>query len=280
MKKKDIFTRFSGYISVSFIAVVFVAFGLLTINKTGRTVREVIIESALGFIVGILIDSLLGMQGLNNGKRTDIFLETKNLHGQIVEAISPHIHRLDEWCKGKNEEALKLQRTRILAAEELKYGDHFDENGQGKGITLPEAKTKAEIKKNKRRLKAYNKALKLKLTPLSASALTSDSVRPDDPYYFGETESRYERKEIISDVFRKVMMALVFGFYTFDQIVNFSPAALIWRLFQISIYIVTGIMKMISAQGFIVGDYRGQIVQKVNYLQMFKNDMERGGNDG
>lgn len=280
MKKKDIFTRFSGYISVSFIAIVFVAFGLLTINKTGRTVREVVIESALGFIVGILIDSLLGMQGLNNGKRTDIFLETKTLHGQIVDAISPYIHRLDEWCKKKNEEALKLQRTRILAAEELKYGDHFDEEGQGKGIKLPEAKTKAEIKKNKRRQKAYNKALKLKLTPLSASALTSDSVRPDDPYYFGATESGYERKAIISDVFRKVMTALIFGFYTVDQIVNFSPAALIWRLFQISVYIVTGIMKMLSAQGFIVGDYRGQIVQKVNYLQMFKNDMERVKSDG
>ena len=59
MKKKDLFIRFSGYISVGFIAMVFVAMGLITISKTGRSVSEIVIESALGFIVGLLIDSIL-----------------------------------------------------------------------------------------------------------------------------------------------------------------------------------------------------------------------------
>lgn len=280
MKKKDFFVKFSGYISVMFVAGAFVLVGLLTISKTGRTVREIIIESALGFIVGILIDSILGMQGINNGKRNELFLNTKSVHGEAVEAISPHIHLLDGWCRSKNEEALKLQRTKILAAMEMKYDDYFDSEGQGKGYTLPDTQSKQELKKARRKARAYKKALMLRLTPLSASTLTSDSVHPDDPFYFGDSEAGYERKALASDVFKKLLTALIFGYYTVDQLVNFSPAALLWRLLQVTIYIVTGVMKMLSAQGFIIGDYRGQIIQKVNYLQMFKNHVERGEKNG
>ena len=212
MKKKDFFVKFSGYISVLFVAGAFLLVGLLTISKTGRTVREIVIESALGFIVGILIDSILGMQGINNGKRNELFLSTKALHGEAVEAISPHIHLLDGWCRLKNEEALRLQRTKILAAMEMKYDDYFDEEGQGRGYTLPDTQNKQELKKARRKARAYKKALMLRLTPLSASALTSDSVRPDDPFYFGDSEVGYERKVLASDVFKKLLTALVFGY--------------------------------------------------------------------
>lgn len=280
MKKKDLFIRFSGYISVGFIAMVFVAMGLITISKTGRSVSEIVIESALGFIVGLLIDSILGLQGLSNGKRNDLFLETRTLHGETVDGISPHIHELDSWCAKKNSEALKLQRTRILAAEEMKYDDYFDQNGQGKGFSAPKANNKYEEKKYKRMERAYAKALKLRLTQLSAAALTSDSVRPEDPHYLGESENEYKRHAIAEDAIKKAGVALIFGYYTVEQLISFSPAALIWRLLQVSVYIVTGVTKMISSQNFIINDYRQQIIRKVNYLLMFKNDIERGGNNG
>ena len=278
MKIKDLYVRFSGYISVGFISLVFIAMGLITINKTGRSLHDIVIESALGFIVGLLIDSILGLQGLGEGKRNELFISTRELHGQTVDDISLHIHKLDPWCAKKNAEALKLQRTRILASAEMKYDDYFDESGQGKGFVQPIAKDKYEERKARRMERMYTKALRLRLTQLSAAMLTSDSVRPEDPFYLGENENDYKRHAIAEDAVKKSVVAIIFGYYTVDQIINFSPAALIWRLLQVSIYIVTGVTKKIASQNFIINDYRQQIVRKVNYLQMFKNSIEKGEN--
>lgn len=278
IKGKDFFIRFSGYISVGMIAVTFVLVGLLTISKTGRTVNEIVIESALGFIVGMLVDSILGMQGINNGKRNELYLSTKALHGETVESISPYIHQLDEWCRRKNEDNLRRQRTKILMNEELAYKDYFDENGKAKGYTqLYTGKNRAERKRERARNRAYRAALHLKLTPLSTAALTAEGANPDDPYNFGETEGEYERHTLIGDALKKAFTALIFGYYCVEQVVNFSYAALLWRVLQISIHLVSGVFKMLAAQSFIVNGQRAQIIRKINHLSAFKNDMI-GGN--
>lgn len=297
MKGKDFLVRFSGYVVVFLLSAIFILASVVTISKSGRTVAEIIAEGALGLMFGLAIDSLLGMQGINNGKRSKEFLETKRLHGEAVDAISPRIHELDDWCEKKNREVLMLQRTKILAAEGLRYKDCFDADGQGLGYASDYTpKSKDELRaldregrtqeKDKRRRerareRAYYKALRLKLTPLSAASLTGDSARPDDPHYFGENERGYERRSIINDFFSKGCTAGIFGYYCVEQLINFSPAALIWRCLQVGIYLAGGIFKMISAQAFITGDYRGQIVRKIDYLQMFKNSKtevkENGG---
>jgi hypothetical protein len=275
--KKDILVRFSGYISVGMIAIAFVFVGLLTISKTGRTVNEIIIESALGFIVGMLIDSILGMQGINNGKQSKLYLDTKSLHGETVESISPHIHLLDSWCRRKNADNLRRQRTKILMNEELAYENYFDENGKAKGYTpIYKGKDKEELRRERARKRAYRKALRLKLTPLSTAALTAEGANPDDPFNFGETEGEYERHSLMSDALKKGFTALIFGYYCVEQVLNFSYAALLWRVLQISIHLVSGVFKMLAAQSFIVNNQRAQIVRKINHLSAFKNDITEG----
>lgn len=275
--KRDILVRFSGYISVGLIAVAFVFVGLLTISKTGRTVKEIVYESALGFIVGMLMDSILSIQGINNGKRNELYLETKALHGQAVESISPHIHLLEPWCGIKNAENLRKQRTKILACEGLTYENYFDENGEAKGYTpIYNGKDKTELKREKSRQKAYRKALHLKLTPLSTDSLTADGANPDDPFSFGETEGEYERRSLTSDALKKAFTALIFGYYCVEQVINFSYASLLWRVLQISIHLVSGVFKMLAAQSFIVNNQRGQIIRKINHLSAFKNDITEG----
>lgn len=287
MKGKDFVIKFSGYISVFVLSAVFILASVVTVSESGRTVSEIIYEGALGFMFGLGIDSILGIQGLNNGKRSDLFISTKRLHGEMVNGISERIHELDGWCEKENEKALKIQRTKILAAEGLKYSECFDGIGQGKGyVSTYEYKSKKELRaldregrtaekakarRERAKEKAYYKALHLRLTPLSAASLTGDSVHPDDPHYFGESERDYERRSVATDAIKKVMTAGIFGYYCVEQVMNFSPAALIWRCLQVCIYMVGGIFKMLSAQSFIVNDYRGQIVRKIDYLQMFKN---------
>ena len=297
MKGKDFLVRFAGYIVVFLLSAVFILASVVTISKSGRTIAEIIAEGALGLMFGLAIDSLLGIQGINNGKRSKEFMETKKLHGETVDNISPRIHELDAWCEKKNAEALVLQRTKILAARGLRYIDYFDGEGQGLGYasgytplskeklrTLGREERRQEKLKYKReraREKAYYKALRLRLTPLSAASLTGDSARPDDPHYFGENEKGYEKRALFTDLFSKACMAGIFGYYCVEQIMNFSPAALIWRCLQVGIYLAGGIFKMLSAQAFITGDYRGQIIRKIDYLQMFNNSkVEEKDNGG
>lgn len=281
LNKKDIFIRFSGYISVGFIAIAFVFVGMVTISKTGRTISEVIIESALGFIVGMLIDSILGMQGINDGKRNDAYLDTKALHSETVESLSSHIHLLEPWCRRKNADNLRRQRAKILMSEEMVYDDYFDEQGKSKGYTPTyKGNDKYEIEREKARKKAYNKALRLKLTPLSTAALTAEGSNPDDPFNFGDTEGEYERRTLMSDALKKAFTALIFGYYCVEQVLNFNYATLIWRALQITIHLVSGVFKMLAARSFIVHSQRMQIVRKINHLTAFKNDVTEGKING
>lgn len=278
--KKNFFVRFSGYISVGVIAVVFIFGGMLTISKTGRTLGEIVFESALCFIVGMLMDSILSMQGINEGKRNEAYLDTKTLHGETVESISPYIHQLEPWCRQKNADNLRRQRTKILMNEELLYEDYFDEQGKAKGYTpIYSGKDRDELKRERDRRRAYREALRLKLTPLSTAALTAEGANPDDPYNFGETEGEYERHTLMSDAFKKAFTALIFGYYCVEQVLNFSYAMLLWRGLQIAIHLVSGIFKMLAARSFIVHSQRMQIVRKINHLSAFKNDMAGGNNN-
>lgn len=279
--KKNFLVRFSGYISVGVIAVVFIFGGMLTISKTGRTLSEIIFESALCFIVGMLMDSILSMQGINEGKRNETYLNTKALHGETVESISPYIHQLEPWCRRKNADNLRRQRTKILMNEELLYEDYFDEQGKAKGYTPTYVgKDRDELKRERARRRAYRKALRLRLTPLSTAALTAEGANPDDPYNFGETESEYERHTLMSDAFKKALTAIIFGYYCVEQVLNFSYAILLWRGLQMAIHLVSGVFKMLAARSFIVHSQRMQIVRKINHLSAFKNDMIGGYANG
>lgn len=296
MSGKDFVVKFSGYISVFVLSAVFILASVVTISESGRTVEQIVIEGALGFMFGIGVDSILGIQGLNNGKRSEAFLKTKRLHGEMVNGISERIHELDPWCEKENAKALKIQRTRILASEGIRYSDCFNEAGEGIGYSSAyEPKSKKELRAMSHdgraaeklkvqaetaKRKAYRKALHLKLTPLSTAALTGDCASPDDPYYFGESEKEYERRSVTTDAIKKIATAGIFGYYCVDQVMNFSPAALIWRCLQVCIYIAGGVMKMLSAQSFIVNDKRGQIVKQIDYLQMFKNSKTEVKEDG
>lgn len=284
MKGKELLAKFSGYISAFLLSAVFILISAVTVNKSGRTFYEIFYEGALGFMFGVSIDGLLGMQGLSNGKRSELFLNTKRLHGAAVNDISDCIQELDGWCEKENARALKDGRAKLLISVGLKYSACFDESGVGLGYIKKQIDTSglSRVKKREARLynrrerereRVYYKALRLKLTPLSAAVLTVDSVRPDDIHYFGASEKEYERRSFFSDALKKLFTAGIFGYYCVETVLNFSAAAFIWRTLQACIYLSGGIYKMLSAQAFIVGEYRSQLVRKIDYLQMFKNSV-------
>lgn len=270
-KTKNFLRKSLGYLIVALVSAIYIATAFIQIDKTGKTVARIIADGAIVFLLGFFINRSFDLQGIMDGEKDEKFQASLVLHGETVVKISPHIDKLDEWCSLKNAENLRLQRTRILASEGLKYTDYFNDDGSAKEITIDESKLQNELlcREEKRRIACFNKALHLKLTPISAGELTSEGVKISDPYNLGRTKEQYEKQTSILDIVSKIVIAVIFGYYGVSLVQNFSYAHLIWNGLQVIVFILTGYIKMNNSYLFITGEYRGRIVKKINYLEMF-----------
>ncbi|MCX4363437.1 MAG: hypothetical protein OSJ74_08665 [Clostridia bacterium] len=272
-KIRDFFKQNIGYFIVALVSIVYIATAFITVDETGKTIGEIIADTAVVFFLGLFINRVFDLQGMMNGDRDERVQMAIVTHGETVVKISPYIDRLDEWCKLKNEENLKVQRTRVLASEGMRYEDYFDEDGSAKDFKPDEEKLKNKTLRNteKARIRCFKKALHLKLTPITAGALTSEGGKKQDPYNFGRTKGQYETQTSVRDIITKICIAGIFGYYGVRLIQDFNYATLIWNGLQVAIFLIMGCIKMYNSFMFVTGEYRTRIVNKTNNLEMFHN---------
>ena len=261
-KIRDFFKQNIGYFIVALVSIVYIATAFITVDETGKTIGEIIADTAVVFFLGLFINRVFDLQGMMNGDRDERVQMAIVTHGETVVKISPYIDRLDEWCKLKNEENLKVQRTRVLASEGMRYEDYFNEDGSAKDFIPDEEKLKNKTlrKTEKARIRCFKKALHLKLTPITAGALTSEGGKKQDPYNFGRTKGQYETQTSVRDIITKICIAGIFGYYG----VRLNGL-------QVVIFLIMGCIKMYNSFMFVTGEYRTRIVNKTNNLEMFHN---------
>lgn len=272
-KIRDFFKQNIGYFIVALVSIVYIATAFITVDETGKTIGEIIADTAVVFFLGLFINRVFDLQGMMNGDRDERVQMAIVTHGETVVKISPYIDRLDEWCKLKNEENLKVQRTRVLASEGMRYEDYFNEDGSAKDFKPDEEKLKNKTlrKTEKARIRCFKKALHLKLTPITAGALMSEGGKKQDPYNFGRTKGQYETQTSVKDIITKICIAGIFGYYGVRLIQDFNYATLIWNGLQVAIFLIMGCIKMYNSFMFVTGEYRTRIVNKTNNLEMFHN---------
>ena len=272
-KIRDFFKQNIGYFIVALVSIVYIGTAFITVDETGKTIGEIIADTAVVFFLGLFINRVFDLQGMMNGDRDERVQMAIVTHGETVVKISPYIDRLDEWCKLKNEENLKVQRTRVLASEGMRYEDYFNEDGSAKDFKPDEEKLKNKTlrKTEKARIRCFKKALHLKLTPITAGALTSEGGKKQDPYNFGRTKGQYETQTSVRDIITKICIAGIFGYYGVRLIQDFNYATLIWNGLQVAIFLIMGYIKMYNSFMFVTGEYRTRIVNKTNNLEMFHN---------
>ncbi|MEG2541254.1 MAG: hypothetical protein RSB59_05760 [Clostridia bacterium] len=272
-KLRDFFKNNIGYFIVGFVVIIYVLTAFITIGKTGKTVSQIIADGAVVFFLGFAINRIFDLQGMMNGDRDERVVNTVRLHGEIVTRVAPYIDKLDEWCDVKNKEALRVQRTKILASEGIKYESYFGQDGVARTYEINKERLKDKFfrKAELRRMRCYYKALKIKLTPLTAGALTSEGGKHQDPYYLGRTKEQYETKTSISGILSKVFTACLFGYYGVELIKDFNYASLIWTALQVGVFLIMGVIKMYQSYIFVTDEYRGRIIKKIDNLQKFEN---------
>ena len=288
-KTKKFIKQNYGYFIVVIACAIYTARGLITIDKTGKTVYEIIVDGALAFFFGVFISRMLDLQGLTNGERDERVIKTNTLHQNIVDEITPYIDELDDWCDQKNAEALKNARIRILKSEGMKYEDYFDENATPKEYTIDfdkyYYKSKLFRKKDRKKIyerarerakfKAYKKACNLKLTLLTVNSLTNDGGKEYDPYYLGRSKKRYERDTSTREVFSKIVVGIITGIYGIKMITDFSWQSMIWTGIQVVLFLLMGGVKMFQSMFFITDEHRCMTIKKIDKLQIFKAEHEQ-----
>lgn len=263
-----------GFILVTLTVAIYLFYGIITLDKADKTVWDIIIDSAIAWIVGFSIARMLEYQGFLLGDKNDSVQKTKELHGQTTMDISPDIEYLDDWCEGENALALKVGRTQILSTVGMKYDHLFNADATVKEENIPIAKSSVKVveARNKKKRKAVNDALNCKITPLSSNSLTTSySSKKYDPFDFGLTKTEYTARSTISAALQKIFLGIAFGFYTVELIKDFQWGYLIYTGIQVSIFLLLGGISLVKAYFFVIESQREATIKKINNLEKFKN---------
>ena len=208
------------------------------------------------------------MQGMVKGSLNEQVLATNRLHAEAVEAITPYIDRLDFWCNLRNAEAAKIERIKLLSSAGISIEEYEGDcytvlvEGEKRNVDY------SHLPKHKKRV--VRRAKKLRLTPLSSGALTTDGGKVGDPYDFGPDRSAYMRRRDAKQIAGKVVCGVCFGYFGVQLITDFSWAALIWTALQVAVYLTMGAIAYLQAYTFVVDVDRHRVIRKIDNLQKFK----------
>ena len=272
--------KFKGFVRNYFYTIValavafsYIFVGFIRIDRTGKSVWQVIADGIVIMILGIIIDMLFGAQGIQSGKETDRVKQTENLHEKLLKENRQYSDQMQIFCDRKNAEAITTARQQIMLEYGYRYADYFDEDGTLKPFQTIEGENK---KDRKRRFKAYRKARDFKITMLTVSLITSDSGSAKDPNAMGRSVSRFMASQTQKDVTAKIFFALFWGLYGIKIIQDISWENLIATTLQVALLIGIGTMKFISSKMYITGEYRDRIETKNRLLEEFALSLEKG----
>lgn len=261
-----------GWVGVAVIAFAYLMFSLVAIEEKDASLLSIILRTATSLLVGLSINRMMDIQGINVGLSNPEFKDVDKLYYQTVKNLGNSRAKVRPFCHYKNEEALKDVRETILAYAGLEYDDYFDENGTytGELPKITKHDTKETIKDKKHQIKHIRWAVRHKITQLTPTELLTDDTRNLDPNYLGKKISEYTYLSIRNDLIVKLLPAFIFGRLTVSIIEGSSFYLLIWAALEISLYVLMGFIKYYTSYNFITVNYKQRLVNKTNHLEDLK----------
>ena len=271
-----------GYIIATLFTAAYIALSILEINRTGRTIEEIVGTGIVFYIFQIILTSLFRAQGLANGRNHTSYQETSTLHGKKVKGIESNMDCLPAWCEQKNIENYEQQRKKILGRVAMKYSDYFDDNGDVIKLYTVDVKkmkwgwkNRFDRRAERARLNAYKKAVNLKLSELDAMSITSSDKAKEDKYALPESEKEFLGRHSIVDLALKALPALLCGLFSVKELSDFSWANLAWTAFQALMGLASAIPQMLSAKSYIINEVRTGICKKITWIDAFSADITK-----
>lgn len=269
MKKfNDIFRDYIGYILSLLVVLGYILTAVFALSETGRTVYEIVVNSFVIFVLGVLLSNTMGHQGVNEGERDLGVIDTRTKHAQALSDTQAFWYEATEFCKLKNAQALRQERERILNFATLRYYDYFDHDGRfiGKFIPIPEDTLKDFVNKQN---KAIQQALDLKITQITPSDLITESAKPNDPLARGRSKTQYLVDSNIKDIIGKVATAIFGGIYT-ASFIGADLGEIAYRLVIAIILLAFGVVKYYANYRFMVSENKDRTAMATHWLREFE----------
>lgn len=279
-KSSEFLRRNAGFFAAGAVSLAYLFTAFVTVEGTGKSLSRIIADAALAFFLGFFINRLFDLQGLAIGDRDPRMEAAARAHGELVARLSPYMDRLADFCARENAENYRTQRTRLLAGGGLRYADCFSEDGLPFPYAAGPRRTREEKRAEKRRHRAWARAVRLRLSPVTPENLTGEGGCAEDPFRFGRSKGQYEKQASLSEVISKAGTSLIFGYYGVRLVEEFSYAALIWTVLQICLFLAMGVLRMQRARRFIVEEYRGRVLRKTDLLRKFEIGVLPAARDG
>jgi hypothetical protein len=260
------------------VAFVYLFYGLVTLESSGKSFVEIFISSFVVWIVGYSIGQLLTLQGILIGEKDDSVINTKKEHARVIENIGSDITYLEYFCAEQTAQALKTARASKLSSVGLKYQDFFTDDGYVKeeNVDIPFSNDEVKEARNKKKREAIEEAIYMKVTPLTVESLTTDNGNKYDPYDYGKDKTAYIKSVAIKAAIQKVAIGVGFGYFAIKLIQDFAWGYLYWTGIQVGIFLLLGSIGLFKAYLFVTDTQRQNRIKKINKLEQFKGtDMAR-----
>lgn len=274
MKKfNDIFRDYIGYILSALVVTGYVLTAVFVLSDTGKTVTQIIVDSFIIFVLGVLLSNTMGHQGLNDGDQNESVIQVKLDHQNILNETQPYWYDTPAFCEFKNKTALKHERERILTFATLRYSDYFDDDGRFIGKLIDKSTTMQKFVE--RQNQAIQKAIALEITQITPTDLITESAKPNDPLARGRSKSEYMIQSNLKDIVAKVATGIFGGVYT-AQFIGADLGEIAYRIVIAIILLAFGVVKYYANFRFVIGENKDRTVMAIHWLKEFKTMSEQG----
>ena len=236
------------------ISLAYIFYGMLSVERTGKTIDEIIGGGALSALTGFFIKVLRGNSGITDGMISPVFIAKTNAYGEKKVEISPYIDELPQFCNYKNEARLKQKQSEFLAKYAMKYelfvNGYYDNDP-----------TKQEILEKARKIKIYQ------YTPVTFTNAYDNAVEEEE--LLSVNVDKYKKKNNRLKIVLTIICGLLFGYYTVGK--DFDWANVAWAAFQVSLYLIMGQIDYNNSYYFVTQTLRGKIERVISILDEFVN---------
>jgi len=274
MKKfNNLFRDYIGYILSLLVVLGYILTGVFILNDTGKNITQIIVDSFIIFILGVLLSNTMGLQGLNDGDQDERVVEQKKAHSGVLLDAQPFWFNSPKFCEYKNKTALKQERERLLNFATLSYNDFFDEDGRfiGKLIKAQGSMKKFIEKQNE----AIRQACNLEITQITPSDLVTENAKPGDPLARGRSKVQYVAQTNARDIIFKIATGIFGGIYT-AQFIGADLGEIAYRIVIAIILLAFGVVKYYANFRFITGENNERTKVAIQWLKEFKTLHESG----
>lgn len=245
-------------IAIALVCLIRIVYGLAEVEKTGNTFAEIIADSAITFVFSVILCRLLEGKGLVAGENSKAYQECLEKYYAAKNEASNWIGKLDVWCK----QYTKKRYIEKMSAKLLPLGLSYDQY-----VKHDFDETKFTDTQKKR----FEKLKNVKVQAVTTEILMSGESEADQEEinYKKATKKAFVKRSTSSGASTKIILSLLFGFFTLPPIVQWNWAGAVWALLHTALMLGLSVIGYFNAYNFMNEVVRAKLIDKTNKLNLF-----------